>query len=223
MTTLWASTTRHHHTENLSGEFGKYLSTLIHRLRGLGVIRLKQLHVKGTVSKKNWHQRMSSKEDHCTALPKIEHSQCKSQLKATTLFFYAKWDQLKKTMIIRYDFSNSPKCWEKYTTTCTWTCMLTFVLETKLKLSRFWHLQKTTFLTFRCLPSWLYFAFLSLLNCFSLPFQQTTLFCQTSIVFFKEAAFQLRDYNNCRFWSTETKFSNQGNHMDVALLFNNKL
>ena len=33
MTTLWAATTRHHHTENLSGEFGKYLSTLIHRLR----------------------------------------------------------------------------------------------------------------------------------------------------------------------------------------------
>ena len=26
---------------------------------------------------------MSSKEDHCTALPNIEHIQCKSQLKAT--------------------------------------------------------------------------------------------------------------------------------------------
>ena len=79
-------------------------------------------------------------------------------------------------------------------------------------------------LTFRCLPSWLYLAFLSLLNCFSLPFQQTTLFCQTLIVFFKEAAFQLLcNYNNCRFWSTETKFSDQSNHMDVVLLFNNKL
>ena len=62
-----------------------------------------------------------------------------------------------------------------------------------------------------------------LLNCFSLSFQQTTLFCQTSIVFFKEAAFQLRNYNNCRFWSTETKFSDQSNDMDVVLLFNNKL
>ena len=33
---------------------------------------------------------MSSKEDHCTALPNIVHVQCKSQLKATTLFSYAK-------------------------------------------------------------------------------------------------------------------------------------
>ena len=115
ITTLWAATTRHHHTENLSGEFGKYLSTLIHRGERAGSNKALTTACKRHSQQKEltsaYEFFMSSKEDHCTALPNIEHVQCKSQLKATTLFFYAKWDQLKKTMIIWCDFSSSPKRW----------------------------------------------------------------------------------------------------------------